>query len=63
MSGHKSPDCPKKQRKKKKINLLEIDEETKEKFLSILNEQESDSDSSSEKETVDEEFLNVGRDS
>ena len=63
-SGHKSPDCPRNKRKRKKINLLEVDEETKEKFLSILNEEESDSSSSSEEEeTEDEEFLNVDQDS
>ena len=49
----------KNKRKRKKINLLEVDEETKEKFLSILNEQESDSDSSSEEETEDEVFLKI----
>ena len=37
-SGHKSPDCPTNKKKGKKINLLQIDEETKEKFLTILNE-------------------------
>lgn len=49
--------------KKKKTSLLEVDEETKEKFLSILNKEESDSDSSSEEKTEDEEFLNVAQDS
>ncbi|XP_015078331.1 uncharacterized protein LOC107022152 [Solanum pennellii] len=62
-SGHKSPDCPKNKRKRKNINLLEVDDETKEKFLSILNEEESDSSFSSEEETEDEEFLNVAQDS
>ncbi|XP_069155684.1 uncharacterized protein [Solanum lycopersicum] len=42
---HKSPDCQRNKRKKKKINLFEVDEETKEKFVSIFNEEESDSSS------------------
>ena len=64
-SGHKSPNCPRNKKKRKKINLLQIDEETKEKFLTILNEEETESELSSEeeeKETEDEEFLNVAQD-
>ena len=37
-TGHKSPDCPRKRKNKNKVNLHEIDEETKNKFLSILEE-------------------------
>ena len=45
------------------MNLLEVDNETKEKFLSILHEEESDLSSSLEEETEDEEFLNVAQES
>ena len=45
----------------KKINLLEVEEETKKQFLSILDEEESESEHSSDSETKDEEFLNVAQ--
>ena len=47
--------------KKKKINLLEVDEETMKIFFSIFDEEESDYESSFDNETEDKEFLNVAQ--
>ncbi|KAK4721466.1 hypothetical protein R3W88_011699 [Solanum pinnatisectum] len=63
--GHRSNKCPRNKKKKNKINLLEVDEEIKQKLFSIIEEEEaSDSEySSSEEESDDEEFLNVAHNS
>lgn len=61
--GHKSPECPRNLRKKKKVNLLEVDEDTKQKLFSILEEEESDTDHSNESEASDDEFINLAYDS
>ncbi|KAK4706952.1 hypothetical protein R3W88_033489 [Solanum pinnatisectum] len=63
--GHRSNKCPGNKKKRKKINLLKVDDEVKQKLFSIIEEEEaSDTEySSSEEESDDEEFLNVAHNS
>ncbi|XP_069145995.1 uncharacterized protein [Solanum lycopersicum] len=66
--GHRSNQCPRNKKKKKKISLLQVDEETKDKLFSILEEEESESDSESthsqeSSNESDEEFMNIAQDS
>nr|XP_025884948.1 uncharacterized protein LOC109119544 [Solanum lycopersicum] len=42
--GHRSNLCPRNKKKKKKISVLKVDEEIKNKLFSILEEEESESD-------------------
>lgn len=57
--GHVSHQCPRNNKKRKKIILLGIDEETKQKLCYILKEKESKfEDSSEEEKCSDEEFIN-----
>ncbi|KAH0674514.1 hypothetical protein KY290_024788 [Solanum tuberosum] len=56
-TGHKSSEC-RSNTKKKKISLLGIDEDTKDKLLSILDEPFSDSSHSSS-ESSDDEDINL----
>ncbi|KAH0677979.1 hypothetical protein KY285_025780 [Solanum tuberosum] len=54
-TGHKANEC-RSRTKKKKINLLNIDEETKGKFLAILNEPFSESSGTSDEYSDDEDI-------
>ncbi|XP_047261240.1 uncharacterized protein LOC124894713, partial [Capsicum annuum] len=63
-AGHRAKDCT--SGKKKKINLLDLPDETKEQLFSIMEEgasDASDSYSSSEEEYSDEDFINAAYES
>ncbi|XP_047260672.1 uncharacterized protein LOC124893879, partial [Capsicum annuum] len=62
-TGHRAKDCT--SGKKKKINSLDIPEETKAKLFSIVEElsEASDSHSSSESEYSDEDYINAAYES
>ncbi|XP_047251366.1 uncharacterized protein LOC124886583 [Capsicum annuum] len=62
-TGHRAKDCT--SGKRKKINLLDLPDETKEKLFSIMEDpsEASDSYSSSEDEYSDEDFINTAYES
>lgn len=59
-TGHRASDCKVTRKKKNKVNLLELDENTKEKLYNILEENDNSSSSAEESYTdSDNELINV----
>ncbi|KAG5576681.1 hypothetical protein H5410_056815 [Solanum commersonii] len=55
--GHRAKDCPTTNKKKDKINMLELEKEVKNKLYSILGENENNS--SSDENLSDDDHLNI----
>nr|XP_009625524.1 uncharacterized protein LOC104116384 [Nicotiana tomentosiformis] len=61
-TGHRANECPVTNKKKKKVNSLEIDENTKEKLLAILEQNDNSTSLSSSDESYsdsDDELINI----
>ncbi|XP_070055319.1 uncharacterized protein [Nicotiana tomentosiformis] len=61
-TGHRANECPVTNKKKKKVNTLEIDENIKEKLFAILEQNENSTSSSSSDESYsdsDDEMINM----